>query len=92
MQKINSLEMWKTMKAAYPDCLCFVRIGEFYETFGEDAIYTAKTLGFVLTARHSPDSEIPMTGFPWHNKERYFNELNRPIKIYNDLTDIIQVI
>ena len=58
---------YNSIKVKHPDALLLFRIGDFYETFGEDAITTSKILGIVLTARNNGDSKIELAGFPHHS-------------------------
>ena len=65
------------IKAKYPDALLLFRVGDFYETFGEDAIKTAKILGIVLTARNNGSSKLELAGFPHHSLDTYLPKLVR---------------
>jgi len=65
------------IKSKYPGALLLFRIGDFYETFGEDAIKTSKILGIVLTARNNGDSKIELAGFPHHSLDTYLPKLVR---------------
>lgn len=62
-------------KAKYPDAILLFRIGDFYETFGEDAVKTAETLGIVLTSRNNGGSDIELAGFPHHSMDMYLPRL-----------------
>lgn len=80
-KKITETPMMKqffSVKAEYPDALLLFRCGDFYETYGDDAIVASKVLGIVLTKRSnaSPDS-IPMAGFPHHSLDVYLPRLVR---------------
>jgi len=68
---------YNSIKAKHPDALLLFRIGDFYETFGEDAIKTSKILGIVLTARNNGDSKIELAGFPYHSLDTYLPKLVR---------------
>ena len=68
---------YNSIKAKHPDALLLFRIGDFYETFGEDAITTSKILGIVLTARNNGDSKIELAGFPHHSLDSYLPKLDR---------------
>ena len=68
---------YNSIKAKHPDALLLFRIGDFYETFGEDAITTSKILGIVLTARNNGDSKIELAGFPHHSLDTYLPKLVR---------------
>jgi DNA mismatch repair protein MutS len=63
-------------KEAYPDCLMFCRIGDFYELFYEDAILVARELQLTLTARDR-EKKQPMCGVPYHAAEQYIQRLLR---------------
>ncbi|WP_207760871.1 DNA mismatch repair protein MutS [Holospora curviuscula] len=64
------------IKAQYPDCLVFFRLGEFYELFDEDAKIAAQILQIVLTARHKNSSTpVPMCGVPVHASDGYIAKL-----------------
>jgi DNA mismatch repair protein MutS len=65
------------IKAGYPDCLLFFRMGDFYEMFFDDAVQAAAALDIALTKRgHQHDGEdIPMCGVPWHSHEQYLARL-----------------
>jgi DNA mismatch repair protein MutS len=66
------------VKAQHPEALLLFRCGDFYETYGDDALTASKVLGIVLTKRSNaaPDS-IPMAGFPHHSLETYLPRLVR---------------
>lgn len=65
-------------KAEYPEALLLFRCGDFYETYGDDAITASKVLGIVLTKRSNaaPDA-VAMAGFPYHSLESYLPKLVR---------------
>ena len=64
------------IKAKYPDALLLFRVGDFYETFGEDAIKAAQILGIVLTKRGSgSERETALAGFPHHSLNTYLPKL-----------------
>ncbi|MES2797767.1 MAG: DNA mismatch repair protein MutS [Bacteroidota bacterium] len=66
------------IKAKYPGALLLFRVGDFYETFGEDAIRTSKILGIVLTKRgNGSESETALAGFPYHSLDAYLPKLVR---------------
>jgi DNA mismatch repair protein MutS len=70
------MEQYLAIKAAYPDCLLFYRMGDFYELFFDDAETASKTLGIALTkrGRHLGD-DIPMCGVPVRTAEEYLQKL-----------------
>ena len=65
------------IKVKHPDALLLFRVGDFYETFGEDAIKTSKILGIVLTSRANGSSKIELAGFPHHSIDTYLPKLVR---------------
>ncbi|MDR1793093.1 MAG: DNA mismatch repair protein MutS [Bacteroidales bacterium] len=71
------MKQYNTFKAKYPDALLLFRIGDFYETFGEDAIKTSKILGIVLTHRNNGSSSSELAGFPHHALDNYLPKLVR---------------
>jgi DNA mismatch repair protein MutS len=72
------MTQYNTIKAKYPGALLLFRVGDFYETFGEDAIKTAQILGIVLTKRGTgPNGALELAGFPHHSLENYLSKLVR---------------
>src|SRR5512145_1684239 len=72
------MRQYATIKAKYPDALLLFRVGDFYETFGEDAIKTSKILGIVLTRRaNGSASFVELAGFPYHALDTYLPKLVR---------------
>lgn len=73
------MQQYVDMKAENPDALLMFRLGDFYESFFEDAKIISSALGLVLTARGTDgDGEsIPMCGIPWHAADNYFGRLVR---------------
>jgi len=70
------MQQYNQIKTKYPGALLLFRVGDFYETFGQDAITTAKTLGIVLTKRSNGSaSEIELAGFPYHALDTYLHQL-----------------
>ncbi|PID88926.1 MAG: DNA mismatch repair protein MutS, partial [Bacteroidia bacterium] len=68
--------MPSNFKKKYPNALLLFRVGDFYETFNEDAIRTAKILGIVLTKRaNGKASHIDLAGFPHHSLDTYLPKL-----------------
>ncbi|MCK0130411.1 DNA mismatch repair protein MutS [Flavobacteriaceae bacterium F08102] len=76
-KKITPLmKQYNSIKMKYPDALLLFRVGDFYETFGEDAIKTARILGIVLTKRGAgSESETALAGFPHHSINTYLPKL-----------------
>ena len=67
---------YNNIKTKYPDALLLFRVGDFYETFGEDAKKAAKILGIVLTKRGAgSESETALAGFPHHSLNTYLPKL-----------------
>lgn len=71
------MQQYYSVKAQYPDALVLFRVGDFYETFGEDAIKTAGILGIILTARNNGGSNVELAGFPHHSLDIYLPKLVR---------------
>jgi DNA mismatch repair protein MutS len=70
------MKQYNAIKAKYPDALLLFRVGDFYETFGPDAIKTAGILGIILTKRGAgSESEIELAGFPHHSLNTYLPKL-----------------
>lgn len=63
------------IKSQYPDTLLLYQVGDFYETFDEDARIAARELQIVLTARHYGDEQVPLAGIPIHALENYVGKL-----------------
>ncbi len=64
------MEQYLRVKSAHPDALLLYRMGDFYETFFEDAVTLSQVLGIVLTSRNRDDDDpIPLAGIPWHSAE-----------------------
>ncbi len=72
------MKQYNQIKAKYPGALLLFRVGDFYETFGEDAVKTAQILGIVLTRRaNGSASYIELAGFPHHSLDTYLPKLVR---------------
>ncbi len=72
------MKQFNGIKAKYPDALLLFRVGDFYETFGSDAVKTANILGIVLTKRaNGYASFIELAGFPYHSLDTYLPKLVR---------------
>ena len=70
------MKQYNRIKAKYPDALLLFRVGDFYETFGADAIKAAGILGIILTKRGAGStSEIELAGFPHHSLNTYLPKL-----------------
>ncbi len=72
------MKQYNQIKAKYPSALLLFRVGDFYETFGEDAIKASKILGIVLTKRANGKAmHVELAGFPYHSLETYLPKLVR---------------
>lgn len=70
------MEQYLRIKADYKDVLLLYRMGDFYETFYEDAKLLAKTLGIALTKRaHGKAADVPLAGFPYHALDNHLPKL-----------------
>jgi DNA mismatch repair protein MutS len=76
-EKVTPLmKQYNSIKAKYPDAMLLFRVGDFYETFGEDAKKAAKVLGIVLTKRGAgSETETALAGFPHHSLNTYLPKL-----------------
>src|ERR1051325_7124804 len=71
-------EQHNAIKAKYPDAILLFRVGDFYETFGEDAVRTANILSIVLTRRaNGSGTFVELAGFPYHSLDSYLPKLVR---------------
>ncbi len=70
------MKQYNAIKAKYPDAMLLFRVGDFYETFGEDAVKAARILNITLTKRGAgSDSETALAGFPHHSINTYLPKL-----------------
>ncbi len=70
------MQQYNSIKTKYPDALLLFRVGDFYETFGSDAVRAAKILGIILTKRGAGSaSETELAGFPHHSLNTYLPKL-----------------
>lgn len=70
------LKQYEEMKKKHPDAILLFRVGDFYETFGEDAIATSEILGITLTRRaNGKAASIELAGFPHHALDAYLPKL-----------------
>ncbi|MCG7500708.1 DNA mismatch repair protein MutS [Tenacibaculum sp. Mcav3-52] len=70
------MQQYNGIKAKYPDAMLLFRVGDFYETFGEDAVKASEVLGIILTKRGSgSESETALAGFPHHSLNTYLPKL-----------------
>lgn len=71
------MQQYAKVKTKYPDAILLFRVGDFYETFGEDAIAASKALGIVLTKRNNGGADVELAGFPFHSVDLYLPRLVR---------------
>ena len=72
------MKQYSRIKAKYPDALLLFRVGDFYETFGEDAVKASQILGIVLTKRsNGAAATVDLAGFPYHALDNYLPKLVR---------------
>ena len=72
------MKQYNSIKAKYPDALLLFRVGDFYETFGQDAVKSANILGIVLTKRRNGAAAyVELAGFPHHSLDTYLPKLVR---------------
>src|SRR5574343_143529 len=77
-QETPLMKQYLEIKAKYPGAILLFRVGDFYETFGEDAVKAAQILGIVLTKRaNGSASHIELAGFPHHSLDTYLPKLVR---------------
>jgi DNA mismatch repair protein MutS len=70
------MQQHRAIKQKYPGAVLLFRVGDFYETFGEDAIVASKVLGITLTKRNNGSaSENELAGFPYHALDTYLHKL-----------------
>ncbi len=72
------MKQYNSIKAKHPDAILLFRVGDFYETFGQDAIKTSKILGITLTQRaNGAATYVDLAGFPYHAIDTYLPKLIR---------------
>lgn len=69
------MQQYMKVKTKHPDAILLFRVGDFYETFGEDAVAASKALGIILTSRNNGGSDIELAGFPHHSMDMYLPRL-----------------
>ena len=70
------MKQYFDIKSEYDDSIVLFRMGDFYETFNDDAKITAKILGIVLTKRaNGAAADVPLAGFPYHSLDNYLYKL-----------------
>jgi len=71
-----AMRQFHLFKQKYPDCILFFRMGDFYETFYEDAQTCSKVLGLTLTSRDKDSvNPVPLAGVPWHAVDGYLRKM-----------------
>ncbi len=89
------MKQYYAVKAVHPDAILLFRVGDFYETFGEDAIKASGILGITLTRRaNGAASYVELAGFPYHAVDTYLPKLVRAgerVAICEQLEDPKQV-
>jgi len=70
-----AMKQFHRFKQKHPDCILFFRMGDFYETFYEDAKICSKVLGLTLTSRSKGTNPIPLAGVPYHAVEGYLKKM-----------------
>src|SRR3989344_3809012 len=75
MSLTPAMKQYVYFKDKYPDCLLLFRMGDFYETFYEDAKKASEVLEITLTSRGKGDSRAPLAGIPYHALEPYLSKL-----------------
>ncbi|HRO07325.1 MAG TPA: DNA mismatch repair protein MutS [Saprospiraceae bacterium] len=71
------MAQYNHLKAKHPDAILLYRVGDFYETFGEDAIKVSGILGIILTKRNNGGVDAELAGFPYHSLDVYLPKLVR---------------
>ncbi len=71
------MKQYFDIKTKHPDAILLFRVGDFYETFGEDAVTASSVLGIVLTARNNGGVDVELAGFPYHSLDTYLPKLIR---------------
>tara|TARA_R110002049_G_scaffold190967_2_gene359772 strand:+ start:82313 stop:84934 length:2622 start_codon:yes stop_codon:yes gene_type:complete len=69
------MKQYNSIKTKYPDALLLFRVGDFYETFGEDAVKASHILGIILTHRNNGGDRTELAGFPHHSINTYLPKL-----------------
>jgi DNA mismatch repair protein MutS len=77
-EKVTPLmDQYNKVKKKYPDAILLFRVGDFYETFGADAVTASRVLGIVLTSRNNGGNDTELAGFPFHSLDLYLPRLVR---------------
>ena len=70
-----AMKQFARFKQKYPDCVLFFRMGDFYETFYDDAKTCSRVCGLTLTSRNKGENPIPLAGMPYHAVEGYLKKM-----------------
>jgi DNA mismatch repair protein MutS len=70
-----AMKQFARFKQKYPDCILFFRMGDFYETFYEDAKTCSRVCGLALTSRNKGENPVPLAGVPYHAVEGYLKKM-----------------
>lgn len=77
-QRTPLMRQYRQIKDRHPDTVVLFRLGDFYETFEDDAAITSRVCGITLTKRgNGAEGETPLAGFPWHQLDNYLPKLVR---------------
>jgi len=71
------MQQYFQVKAKYPEAIMLFRVGDFYETFADDAVTASQVLGITLTKRNNGGDDIALAGFPYHSLDTYLPRLVR---------------
>ena len=71
------MKQYASVKSKYPDTILFFRMGDFFETFGQDAVVTARVTGISLTRRNNGGGDTELAGFPHHQIDNYLPKMIR---------------
>ncbi|MCD6420293.1 MAG: DNA mismatch repair protein MutS, partial [Synergistetes bacterium] len=74
MKLTPMMKQYLSIKENHKDAILFFRMGDFYETFFDDAVTVSKELGIVLTTRDK-ENNVPLAGVPWHAADGYIKRL-----------------
>ena len=77
MKETPLMQQYNRFKAQHPDAILLFRVGDFYETYGEDAVESSKILGITLTKHGKGETQTPLAGFPYHALDAYLPKLVR---------------
>src|SRR3954462_9177261 len=69
------MQQHRAIKQKYPDAILLFRVGDFYETFGQDAVIASRVLGITLTKRNNGSDSNELAGFPHHALDTYLHKL-----------------